>query len=178
MLIRVTVKSIAVLWLCTLILTVPLVMAEEPTESFSVYTDKEEYLVGDAVSIYVKANAIDPNETITVVDVVVYDPANVSVVEWHNLSIVLTDTVTPAYVGTFIAESEGTYTVCAQATGCFWLLKAIWKFLCWFLKPKKVIPEVPFGTIIAMVTLLGATGLYTVRKKHPRKQEKGDDRPL
>jgi len=166
-------KSIAVMLLCTLILAVPLVMAGESTESFSVYTDKEEYLVGEAVNIYVKANAIDPNETITVTDVVVYDPANISVAEWHNLSIVLTDTATSAYVGTIIAESEGSYTVSAKATGCLWILCAIWRFICWCWRPH-VVPEAPFGTVIAMLTFLTATGFYAVRKKHPKKTEKSD----
>lgn len=164
------IRSIGVLLLCTFILAIPLVMADETTESFSIYTDKEEYFVGEAVNIYVKANAIDPNETITVEDVIVFDPANVSVVEWHNLSIVLTDTVTPAYVGTIIAESEGSYTVSAEATGCPWRLRARWWFRCWCWRPR-VIPEVPFGTVVAMLAFLGATGFYAVRKKHPEKTE-------
>ena len=171
MLKSVALKLIVVIWLCTLILAVPLAMADASTESFSIYTDKEEYFVGEAVNIYVKANAIDPNETITVTDVVIYDPSNVSVAEWHNLSIVLTDTVTPEYVGTIIAESEGSYTVSAKATGCPWILLAIWRFICKYWH-SKVIPEVPFGTIIAMVSLIGATGLYAVRKKHPKKAAK------
>jgi len=75
------IRSIAITWLCILILAVPLAMADEPTESFSVYTDKEEYIVGEAVNVHVIANAIDPNETITVTDVIAYDPANVSVAE-------------------------------------------------------------------------------------------------
>jgi len=162
------VKLVAVMWLCALILTVPLVMADESTESFSVYTDKEEYLVGEPVKIYIKANAIDPNETITVTDVVVYDPTNVSVSEWHNISIILTNTVTPVYVGSIIAESEGTYQVSAEATGCLWILRAIHRFICRFLRPK-VIPDVPFGTVMAIVAFLGATGLYAIRKKHPKK---------
>ena len=172
MLRSVVLRSIAVIWLCLMVISTPLAMADETTESFSVYTDKEEYLIGEAVNIYVKANAIDPNETITVTDVVAYDPANVSVAEWHNLTIVLTDTETPAYVGTFIAESEGTYTVSAKATGCLWILWAIFWFICRWFHPPQVIPEVPFGTIIAMVSFLGATGLYAVRKKHPTKTRK------
>jgi hypothetical protein len=166
------IKLAVTMWLCTLLLTVPLVMGENgrdaSTESFIVYTDKEEYLAGEAVNIYVKANAIDPNETITVTDIVVYDPANITVAEWHNISIALTDTVTPAYVGTIIAESEGVYTVSAKATGCPWILFFIWYFICkyWF---GHVIPEVPFGTVVSILALIGATGLYIVRKKHPQK---------
>lgn len=165
-------RSIAIIWLCLIVIPIPLAMADETTESFSIYTDKEEYLIGEAVNIYVKANAIDPNETITVTDVVVYDPANVSVAEWHNLTIVLTDTETPTYVGTLIAESEGTYTVSAKATGCLWFLWAIFWFICRWFRPRPVIPEVPFGTIIATALFLGATGLYAVRKKHPKKTRK------
>jgi hypothetical protein len=164
-------KSIVVMLICTFILAIPLVMADESTESFSIYTDKEEYLVGEAVNIHVKANAIDPNETITVTDVVVFDPANISVAEWHNISIVLTDTATSAYVGTIIAESEGSYTVSAEATGCWWILRARWWFRCWCWH-SHVVPEVPFGTVIAMLTFLGATGLYAVRKKRPKKTRK------
>jgi hypothetical protein len=146
----------------------PLVTADESTESFSVHTDKEEYLVGEPVDIYVKAKEIDPNETITVTDVIVYDHGNITVAEWHNLSIVLTDTTTPAYVGSIIAELEGTYQVSAEATGCLWILRAIYRFICRLLRPK-VIPDVPFGTVMVMVTFLGATGLYAIRKKHPKK---------
>jgi len=160
-------KSISVISLSTLIPAIPLAMADETTESFSVYTEKEEYLVGEAANIYVKANAIDPNETITVTDVVAYDPANVSFAEYHNLSIVLTDTVTPAHVGTIITESQGSYTVSAKATGCPWILRAIWRFLC-RLWHHHVVPEVPFGTVTAMIGFLGATGLYAVRKKHSK----------
>lgn len=167
----IAVRSIIVMLLCTFILAIPLVMADSSTESFSIYTDKEEYFVGEAVNIFVKANAIDPNETITITDVVIYDPANVSVAEWHNISIVLTDTTTPAYVKTIIAESEGEYTVSAEATGCAWRLRARWWFKCWFWCDH-VVPEVPYGTVIAMLTFLGATGFYAVRKKQPKKTEK------
>lgn len=161
-------KSVAVMWLCVMLLAIPLVMADESTESFTIYTEKEEYIVGEVVNIYVKANAIDPNETITVTDVIVYDPDNITIAEWHNLTIVLTDTTTPAYVGSTIAQSEGSYTVSAEATGCLWILRAIWRFICRFFR-HKVVPEVPFGTVIALVTLLGATGLYIQQKKRPKK---------
>jgi hypothetical protein len=153
--------------LCAMLLVIPLAMADESTESFSIYTDREEYFVGEAINIHVKANAIDPNQTITVTDVIVYNPANVSVAEWHNMSITLIDTNTEVYVGTIIAESEGSYTVSAEATGCPWILRAIWRFFCHFLR-NKVVPEVPLGTIIPMIAFLGATGLYVVRKKYPK----------
>jgi hypothetical protein len=152
--------------LCLLILLVPLASADETTESFTVYTDKQEYLIGEAVNIYVKAEAIDPNETITITDVIVYDPNNSSVAEWHNLSIVLTDTTTTEYVGTVIATSEGEYTVSAKATGCLWFLWAMWFFFCRCWRWRNVIPEYPFGTIAAMAAFFGATGLYVSRKKH------------
>lgn len=154
-----------------LVLAIPLAMADESTESFSIYTDKEEYLVGENVNIYVQAIAIDPNETITVTDVVVYDPANISVAEWHNLSIALVDTTTPVYVGTTIAESEGNYTVSAEATGCWWKLWAKCWFKCWHHWHHHVVPEVPFGTVMAMMIFLGATGLYTVQRKSKDKKK-------
>jgi hypothetical protein len=163
--IKTSIKLVSVA-LCLLTLFVPLVIADQTTESFTVYTDKQEYLVGEAVNIYVKAEAIDPNQTITVTDVIVYDPNNVSVAEFHNLSIVLTNTTTPEYVGTVVATIEGEYTVSAQATGCAWFLPARgWHFYCWRKPPCKVIPEIPFGTIAAMGAFFGATGLYITRSK-------------
>lgn len=164
-----TLRLIAVMWLSTLILAIPLAMSDECTESFSIYTDKEEYLVGEAVNIYVKANAIDPNETIIVTDVVIFDPANITVKEWHNLTVILPDTIAPAYVGTIFAESEGIYTVSAGAWGGRWRLWARWWFIIRWFWHRKVIPEVPFGTVIAMMSLVGATGLYAVRKKTRKK---------
>jgi len=151
--------------LCFLILFVTLASADGTTESFIVYTDKQDYIVGEAVNVYVKAEAIDPNQTITVTDVIVYDPNNLSVAEWHNLSIVLANTVTTEYVGTIIATSEGEYSVSAKATGCPWILRAIWRFFCWWWR-RNVIPEYPFGTIAAMAAFFGATVLYVSRKKH------------
>jgi hypothetical protein len=152
--------------LCVLILLVPLAMADETTESFMIYTDKSEYLTGEAVNIYVKAEAIDPNQTITVHDVVVYDPNNVSIAEWHDLNIVLEDTTTVKYVGTVIATSEGAYKVSAKATGCPWWLWAWFWFFCRCRWPRNVVPEYPFGTIAAMAAFFGATGLYVYRKKN------------
>lgn len=169
MITRYVCRSVAVALLCVMILAIPLVAADETTESFTVYTDKEEYLVGEVALIYVKANSIDPNQTITVTDIIVYDPANNTVAEWHNLSVVLTDTATPVYVGSIMTQSEGSFTVSAEATGCPWILRAFWWFFCWkFWKPH-VIPEIPFGTVIALTTLLGATGLYIQHKKRPEK---------
>jgi len=147
------------------ILAIPTVIADETTESFTVYTDKNEYLLGEIVRIYVKANAIDPNQTITVTDIIVYDPANNTVAEWHNLSIVLTDITTSVYVDSITAEVEGTYTVYAEGTGCPWRLWFFWWFFCRRCRWPRVVPEVPFGTVIALVALVGATGLYIQRKK-------------
>ena len=158
-------KSVIVAWLCVMILAIPTVMADETTESFTVYTDKDEYLIGEIVRIYVKANAIDPNQTITVTDIIVYDPANSTVAEWHDLSIVLTDTTTSVYVDSITAEVEGTYTVYAEGTGCPWRLWFFWWFFCRRCRWPRVVPEVPFGTVIALVALVGATGLYIQRKK-------------
>jgi hypothetical protein len=31
-----------------------------------------------------------------------------------------------------------------------------------------VVPEVPVGTIVAMIGLVGATGLYVVKRKNPK----------
>jgi len=151
--------------LCLLILFVPLASADETTESFLVFTDKEDYLVGEAVNIYVKAEAIDPNQTITVSDVIVYDPNNSSIMEWHNLTIVLEDTDTIKYVGTVIATSEGEYTVSAKATGCPWFLWAFFWFFCRCRWRSNVVPEYPFGTIAAMGAFLGATALYMSKKR-------------
>jgi hypothetical protein len=163
-------KAIVLAWICALILITPLAVADESTESFSVYTDRDQYLVGETVNIYTKANAIDPNQTITVTDVAVYDPANTSVAEWHNLSIILSDTTTPAYVGALIAQSEGNYTVSATATGCFWFLWCRCHFFCWRRPPCRVIPEVPTGTLIAGVSMIAALFAFITvprfRKQH------------
>jgi hypothetical protein len=123
-------------------------------------------MIGELINIYVKAESIDPDQNITVTDIIVYGLDNSSVIEWHDLSIVLTDTETPKLAGTLTATMEGNYTVSANATGCPWILLRWWWFRCWFRKPKHVIPEVPFGTIVAMATLLGAAGLYIKRKRY------------
>ena len=159
-------KAFIITWLCLTILAVPFAMAEEPPESFIVFTDKEEYLVGEIVRIYVKAEAIEPNQTITVNTIIVYDPANNTVVEWHDLGIVLNDTETVVYVGCVVAEMEGTYTVYAEGTGCPWILWFIWWFFCRRFLRRNVVPEVPLGTIAALATLVGATGLYIKRRKN------------
>ncbi len=163
--IKTSIKIVSVA-LCLLMLLVPLVSADETTESFTVFTDKSEYLTGEAVNIYVKAETIDPNQTITVQDVIIYDPNNTSIAEWHDLNIVLDDTTTIKYVGTVIATSEGQYTVSAKATGCPWFLWAIFWFFCRCHWNHNVIPEYPFGTIAAMAAFFGATALYVYRKKN------------
>ncbi|MDH5788765.1 MAG: hypothetical protein OEZ40_10795 [Candidatus Bathyarchaeota archaeon] len=191
-------------------------MAGTSTGSFSIFNGKEEYLIGETVDIYVKVDAIDQNQIITVTQVIVYDPADISVAEWHDLSIVLADTATPAYVGTIIAESEGNYAVSARATGFWdingdgesdlkdifeiikaygsypehprwnpladvnhddfvdvrdiisafgkWTLLAGGGFKCNHFNPN-VIPEVPIGTIVATLSLLGAAGFYAIKNK-------------
>lgn len=151
--------------LCLLMLLVPLASADETTESFVIFTDKSEYLTGEAVNIYVKAEAIDPNQTITVHDVIVYDPTNTSIVEWYDLDIVLEDTTTIKYVGTVIATSEGSYTVSAKATGCPWFLWAWFWFFCRCRWNNHTIPEYPLGTIAAIAAFLGATVLYMSMKR-------------
>lgn len=158
-------KIAAIALLCLMILAVPLAKADETTESFTVYTDKGEYMVGEIVRIYIEAKAIDPDQTITVHKIVVYDPTNSTVAEWDNLEIVLTETEIPVYVNSIVAEMEGSYSVYAEATGCPWILRAFWWFFCYrFWKPKTV-PEVPYGTVIALTTLAAATGLYIKKKK-------------
>ena len=151
--------------LCLLVVLVPLVRADATTESFVIFTDKSSYLVGEAVNIYVKAEAIDPNQTITVHDVIVYDPDNSSVAEWYDLDIVLEDTTTIKYVGTVIATSEGEYSVSAKATGCPWFLWAFFWFFCRCRWDNNTIPEYPLGTMAAMAAFIGATVLYVSRKK-------------
>jgi len=159
-----SIKLVSVIALCLLVLLIPLARASETTESFTVYTDKQNYIAGELVNIYVKADSIDPNQTITVTDVIVYDPNNSSVAEWHNISIVLTTTTTSEQVGSFTATSEGPYTVNASAIGCAWRLWSCWRFFCW--RHHFVVPEYPFGTIASMATFFGAIGLYFTRKKY------------
>jgi len=139
--------------------------ADETTESFTIYTDKEEYLLGEIVEIYVKAEAIDPGQNITVTDVIVYDPNNITIAEWHNTTIVLTDTTNPKYVGRVIATSEGKYTVHAKATGCPWFLWALWFFLCWWWEKTHVIPEIPYGTLAASASMILAVITYAAASK-------------
>ena len=156
--------------ICLLALSVPLVMADGHRdggipESFSVYTDKPDYEVGETVTIYVKADYINRGEVITVTDVIVYDPNNSPVAQWQGISIVLTDTTTPKIVGTFAAPVEGFYTVEASGTGCPLILRCSWRFHCRPRVPINVVPEFPFGTIAGATVFLGATGLYITRKK-------------
>jgi len=147
-------KKWAGLILLSFLLLLPLANAEPTEESFSVYTDKPGYQVGDAVNIYVKANAIDPNQTITVTDVIVYDPSNLSVAEWHNLSIIFMDTTTPSHVGSFTVASPGNYTIQAKATGCPCILFAIFWFICWLYH--HVIPEYPLGPLMGVLACITA----------------------
>ena len=166
--------GLASLAICLLALSVPLVMADGLTdggvpESFSVYTDKLDYEVGETVTVYVKADSIDPNQVITVTDVIAYDPNSSPVAQWRGISIVLSDTTTPKIVGTFTAPVEGFYTVEASGTGCPQILRCSWRFHCRPRVPINVVPEFPFGTIAGIGAFLGATGLYVTRKKRPLK---------
>jgi hypothetical protein len=165
MTIRTSIKLVSVA-LCLLMLLVPLASADETTESFTVFTDKSEYLTGEAVNIYVKAEAIDPNQTITVQDVIVYDPNNTSIAEWYDLNIVLEDTTTIKYVGTVIATAEGEYKVSAKATGCPWWLWAWFWFFCRWRWHNHTVPEYPLGTIAAMSAFFAAIGLYVYKKNN------------
>jgi hypothetical protein len=158
-----------VLALCLLVLFIPMVSADETTESFTVYTEKKEYLVGELIDVYVRAEAIDANQSITVTDVVVYSPENSPVGEWRDISIVLTDTTTSRYVGTVVATSEGEYTVSANATGCPWILLAIWRFICRRLQ--NVVPEVPLGTSMASVAMIIGLVAYVALPRWRRKRQ-------
>jgi len=146
--------------LISLLSLLPLAEAELTSESFSVFTDKDEYVLGNTVNVYVKADAIDPNETITVRDVIVYDPLNSSFVEWHNLSIILTDTTTPSYVGTFTVMELGNYTIWANGTGCPRRLFCWFRFRVWW-RQWHVVPESPIGTL--MVPIMGLIALAAWR---------------
>jgi hypothetical protein len=148
-----------------LLLLIPLARVYANSESFSIFTDKQDYVVGEPIIVYVKANSIDPNQTITVTVVVVYDPSNITIAKWQNISIVLTDTITTETVGTLTAPVEGSYTVDANATGCAFILHSCWHFCCHCWCPKTV-PDFPLGTIGAMAALFGATGIYITRKKY------------
>jgi len=121
------------------ILSASFVNAHEE-ESFIVYTDKDEYIIGDIVNVFAKATTILPNETITITDVTVYDPLNNTAVKWNNLSVVLSDTGTEVFVGSLQALEAGSYTVNATATGC--ILRCLWKFFCWSqMRNIKIVPE-------------------------------------
>ena len=120
-------------------------------ESFIVYTDKDEYFIGDIVSVFAKATTILPNETIAITSVTVYDPLNNTAAEWDNLSIVLSDTETEVFVGSLQALEAGSYTVNATATGC--VLRCLWKFFCWSqMRNIKIVPEGSIHTGEPLVT--------------------------
>ena len=109
-------------------------------ESFIVYTDKEEYVIGDIVNVFAKATTILPNETITITSVTVYDPLNNTAANWDNLSIVLSDTETEVFVGNLQALEAGPYTVNATATGC--IVRSLSKFFVWSqMRNIKIVPE-------------------------------------
>lgn len=156
--------KVLILMSCIAAIIIPLVKADGTNEYFNVYTDKTTYEVGGPITVYVQAGLIDPGQNITITDVVVYDPNGLAIAQWHNLAMVLTNTATPALVGTLTATIEGTYTIDANATGCAYRLYSFCHFFCQCRIPKSV-PEIPFGTIAAMATGFGATGLYITKKR-------------
>ena len=128
----------------------PLVSAHEE-ESFIIYTDKNEYFIGDVVSVFAKATKILPGETITITSVTVYDPLNNTVASWDNCSIVLSDIETEVFVGSLQALEAGSYTVNATATGC--ILSCLCKFLCWSqMRNIKIVPKGSVHTGEPLVT--------------------------
>lgn len=158
------IKTLALSLMLALLVSFPLSKAGlcSNGESFSVFTEYDEYVVGDTVNVYVKADHIDPNETITVTDVVVYDPSNCSAKEWHGLSIVLSDTTTIHYVGSLTVLQEGEYRVWAKGTGCLLIIIALilfWVCGC-VCPPPSCVPEFPMGAeVLTLVALLGLSVL-------------------
>jgi hypothetical protein len=161
---------IIVVALCLLVAFLPLVKADSTSESFTVFTERSQYLVGETINVFVKAEAIDPNQTITVTDVVVFDPNNASVAEWHNTSIVLTYVGEQQYVGSVVGTLQGEYTVSANATGCLWILRCFWHFFC-IIPIHHVVPEVPIGTIAASASMILALGAYVAVPRLRRKRQ-------
>jgi hypothetical protein len=163
------------------------VHAEEASEPFVVFTERKEYFVGELINVYVKVAALDANQTVTVTDVVVFDPNNMSVAEWRGISIVLTSAGETQYIGTVAATSEGNYTVSADATATVsagggygttagasgrhvcWIRRVIWRFFCRGFR--HVVPEVPLGTIAASAAMIVGLAGYVFMPRWRRKRE-------
>jgi len=163
-------KMIITVALCLLMAFLPLVKADPTSESFTVFTERSQYLVGETINVFVKAEAIDPNQTITVTDVVVFDPNNASVAEWHNMSLVLTYVGEQQCVGSVVGTLEGEYTVSANATGCLWILRCLWHFFC-IDHRNHVVPEVPIGTIAMSASMILALAAYVTVPRWKRKRQ-------
>jgi len=131
--------------------------------SFTVYTEREEYEMGDIVNVLAKGSSIPLGKTITVTDVTAYDIFNQTAAEWHDLSIILNDNQTEKFVGSFAALEAGTYTVNATASdvGTFnvnaittgSIHSSCWKFFCWSkMHNIKIIPEGSTSTGEPLIT--------------------------
>ena len=162
-------RTLIAVALCLLVALLPLVRADETTESFTVFTEKSTYVVGETINVFVKAEAVDPNQTITVTDIVVFDPNNASVAEWHNISIILSYAGAQQHVGTIRATAEGEYTISANANGCPWILRALWRFFC--LRLRNYVPEVPLGTVAASASMILALAGYFLVPRWRRKRQ-------
>jgi len=158
--------------LSILIVAIPIMMpfakAQTTTESYQVFTNPQTYQLGDNVTILAQALSLNPGNVITISDVVVYDPNGAVAAEWHNQSIVLPDTQTIVTVGTFTPAVVGTYSINCTATGCPWIIFFWRPFFCW-IKPRNYVPEVPLGSIAAVLAAAAATAVYVTKKK-PREK--------
>jgi hypothetical protein len=140
----------------------------EDGESFIVYTDRDEYSMGDTVNVFAKATTLLPDGKITLTDVIVYDPLNDTVAEWNGLSVVLSDTNTEVFVGSLTATEAGYYTVDAAATGC--ILRCFCRFRCWSrMHNIKIVPEGSTHTGEPLVTDTPADLLVYSRGHSPIK---------
>jgi hypothetical protein len=158
--------------LSILIVSIPIMMpfakADQATESYQVFTNPQTYEVGDNVTILAQALSLNPGNVITITDVVVYDPNGAVAAEWHNQTIVLPDTQTIVTVGTMTPQVAGNYSIDCNATGCPTIIRFFLPFFC-YVKPKNYVPEVPTGTIDAVLAAVAAAGLYVTKKKWPKK---------
>jgi hypothetical protein len=156
-----------VVMLAMFLVSLPIARAQD--ESYRVYTDKDVYLVDEVVQIFARAEHIEPDSTITIQNVTVYDPTNQTVAQWLNLNIILADTETTIKIAELTAATEGQHTVYAEATGC--PIRIIrWFF---FIIRCHVIPEMPLGTIVpvlASFTAIGSIKLAKTRRSKKTRQ--------